>query len=103
MSVTDKQIRGYFRGANIVSSDTTFSGNDVTGAGCPVDLWSTVSPGLHNVVVSGNVLNRNLPGWARVLRRFGLPMPASRLTQPLSKDAASTFPFNHIVVHGNKV
>lgn len=102
VAVTRNQVRGYYRGANIVSSDTTFTGNNVTGAGCPVDLWSTVAPGLRNVVVSNNVLNRNLPGWARVLGRLRLPMPSAQYAQQVSRDAASAFSFGAITVRGNR-
>jgi hypothetical protein len=102
VAVTGNQVRGYFRGVNVVSSDTTVKGNKVTGAGCPVDLWSTVAPGLRNVVVSGNTLNRNLPLWAGVLRHLGLPMPAAQYTQQVSTDAASTFLLRGITIRGNK-
>jgi hypothetical protein len=102
VTVAGNKIRGYFRGVNVVSSDTTVKGNTVTGAGCPVDLWSTVTPGLRNVVISGNVLNRNLPLWAGVLRHLGLPMPAARSTQPVSIDAASNYQLQGITIRGNK-
>jgi hypothetical protein len=101
-SVTGNKVRGYYHGTNIVSSDTTFSRNTVMGALAPVDLWSTVAPGLHDVTVTGNRLNRDLPGWARVLRRLGLPMPPAQATRPVIRDAASTFPFSQITIGGNR-
>jgi hypothetical protein len=101
-SVTGNKVRGYYHGINIVSSDTTFSRNTVMGALAPVDLWSIVAPGLHDVTVTGNRLNRDLPGWARVLRRLGLPMPPARATRQVVRDASSRFPFSQITVGGNR-
>jgi hypothetical protein len=100
-SVTGNKVTGYFRAANIVAGDTTFSRNTVTGAGNPVDLWSVVAPGLHDVAVTGNVLNINLPYWAQVIGQMGLPMPPSSETQQVIRDATSTYPFQNITVSGN--
>ncbi len=101
VSITRNQVRGYYRAINIVSSDTTFSRNTVIGAGNPVDLWSTVAPGLHDVVVSGNALNRDLPFWANLLQQMGLPMPSAHFTTQVIRDATSTFPFQRITIRGN--
>jgi len=101
VSITGNRVRGYYKAANIVSSDTTFSGNQVIGAANPVDLWSTVSPGLHDVTVTGNVLNRNLSYWAQLLQQLGGQIPAVRYTQQVIRDATSTFPFSRITIRGN--
>jgi hypothetical protein len=102
VGVTGNKVTGYFRAANIVSNDTTFSHNTVTGAGNPVDLWSVVAPGLHDVAVTGNVLNRDLPYWARVLARRGLPMRPPQETRQVIKDATSAFPMSQITIRGNR-
>jgi hypothetical protein len=101
-TVTGNTVRGYYRGANIVASDTTFTRNTVLGAVGPVDLWSTVAPGLHDVVVSGNRLNRDLRGWARYLLTVGIPMPAAPQTSQVFRQPTSTFPFWQITVRGNR-
>jgi len=101
VSIIRNKVRGYFRAVNIVSSDTRLSQNTITGAGNPVDLWSTAAPGLHDVVVSGNVLNRNLKFWAGLLNRMGLPMPSAQSTKQVIRDATSTFPFQRITIRGN--
>lgn len=101
VSLTRNKVRGYFRGVNIVSPDTKFTQNTITGAGNPVDLWSTAAPGLHNVVISGNVLNRDLGYWSGVLSRMGLTMPSGQFTKQVIKDATSTFPFKQITIRGN--
>jgi hypothetical protein len=101
VSVTGNKVTGYFRGANIVCNNATFSKNTITGAGSPVDLWSVVAPGLHDVAVTGNVLNINLPYWAQVIGQMGLPMPPSSETQQVIRDATSTYPFQNITVSGN--
>jgi hypothetical protein len=99
--ITGNHVSGYFRGANIVASDATFTGNHVSGAGSPVDLWSVAPTALHNVTVTGNVLNRNLPGWRAIVQRLGLRMPAAIYTQQVIRDATSTLHFQNITVHGN--
>jgi Pectate lyase superfamily protein len=102
VSVTGNKVKGYFRAANIVASNTTFSRNTITAAGNPVDLWSVVAPGLHDVAITGNVLNRDLPYWARVLASRGLPMRPAPETKQVIRDAISTYPFQDITIRGNR-
>jgi hypothetical protein len=102
VSITGNHVHGYYKAANIVASDTTFKGNHVSAAANPVDLWSVAPGGLRNVTVAGNVLNRNLPRWATILRNLGGSLPAARFTQQVTKDAHSTHGFHNIKVHGNK-
>jgi hypothetical protein len=100
-TITGNTVSGYYRGANIVASDTTFTQNTVLGALGPVDLWSIVAPGLHNVSVTGNTLNQNLPGWAGYLRSVGIPMPTAPQTDQVFEQPTSTYPFSQITVAGN--
>ncbi len=100
--VTGNQVRGYYKAANIVSSDTTFSGNVVRAAANPVDLWSTVSPGLHDVKVTDNVLNRDLPYWARLLHQLGGSLPPAKYTKRVITDTTSKFPMHRITIRGNR-
>lgn len=100
--VTGNKISGYYRGINIVANNTTFSKNTVTGALGPVDLWSTVAPGLHDVSVTGNTLAQDLTGWSRYLKSLGLPMPAAAATQQVFQDVSSTYPFVRITISGNR-
>src|SRR5258708_33401507 len=58
VSVTGNHVRGYYKAANIVASNTTFKGNHVSAAANPVDLWSVAPTALRNVTVTGNVLDR---------------------------------------------
>jgi hypothetical protein len=99
--ISGNRISGYYKAANITSSNTSFTDNHVTGAANPVDLWSCSAPGLHDVTVSGNVLNRNLGYWKKVLANLGRAMPAAQYTQQVTKDPSSTFPFTSISIHGN--
>jgi hypothetical protein len=99
--VTGNTVKGYYRGANIVANNTTFRGNTVIGALGPIDLWSTVAPGLHNVTISGNKLNQDLAGWSRYLRSVGIPMPSAPQTKPIFKEPISTFPFAQISIGAN--
>ncbi len=101
-SITGNHVHGYYKAANIVASDTTFTGNHVSAAANPVDLWSVAPGGLRNVTVTGNVLNRDLPRWATILRNLGGTLPAAQFTQQVTKDAHSTQGFHNIKVHGNK-
>jgi hypothetical protein len=101
-SVTDNHISGYFRGTNIVASDTRFTGNHISGAGSPVDLWSVAPSATSRVVVTGNVLNRNLGYWKSILAGLGRSMPAAQYTRQVIRDNASTLPFHNITVHGNR-
>jgi len=102
VNVTGNHVRGYYKAANIVASDTTFKGNHVSAAADPVDLWSVAPTALRNVAVTGNVLNRNLAHWARVLRNLGGSLPAPRFTRQGTTDANSTQPFHRITIHGNR-
>lgn len=100
--VTGNHVRGYYRGANIVASDATFEGNHISGAANPVDLWSVAPTALHNVTVTGNVLNRNLPYWHHVLAHYGVHMPPAKYLRQVIRDTASTLLFHNIAVHGNQ-
>jgi hypothetical protein len=100
-TVTGNHVRGYYKAANIVSSDTTFKGNHVTRAANPVDLWSVAPTALHNVKITGNVLNRDRAYWKKALARIGRVIPAPRYTQQVIREASSTLPFHNIDVHGN--
>jgi len=100
-TVTGNHVRGYYKAANIVSSDTTFKGNHVTRAANPVDLWSVAPTALHNVKITGNVLNRDRAYWKKALARIGRVIPAPRYTQQVIREASSTLPFHNIAVHGN--
>jgi len=100
-TITGNTISGFYRGVNIVANNTTFTGNTITGALGPVDLWSTVAPGLHNVTVTGNKLNQNLAGWARYLQTVSIPMPPAQSQQQVFDAPSSTYPFTAITVSGN--
>jgi hypothetical protein len=100
--ISGNVVRGYYRGANIVSSHTTFSRNTVIGAASPVSLWSVEAPGLSHVNVTNNRLNRDLPYWASVLHRLGRPMPTAQYTKMVIREAGATFPFSHITIRGNR-
>jgi hypothetical protein len=102
VTVTGNKVSGYFRAANIVASDTSFARNAVTGAGNPVDLWSVVAPGLHDVAVTGNVLNINRPYWTRVITNMGLPVPPVSITQQVIRDTTSAFPLSQITIRANR-
>src|SRR6266536_2814492 len=101
VTVTGNRIRGYYRGVNVVASNSVFRGNHVAGAASPVDLWSVAPTALHNVTITGNVLNRNLPYWRHVLARYGAHLPAAKYLRPVTRDETSTLPFRNIVIHGN--
>jgi hypothetical protein len=100
-TVTGNTISGYYRGINIAANNTTFTGNTITGALGPVDLWSTVAPGLHNVTITGNTLNQNLTGWASYLKTISIPMPTAPQTSQVFEQPTSTFPFSAITISGN--
>jgi hypothetical protein len=101
-TVTGNNISGYDRAINVVCNDTMFSKNTVTRALGPVDLWSVVAPGLHDVAVTGNTLSQDLTGWARQFKSLGLPMPAAPATQQVFQDVSSTYPFVRIIISGNR-
>lgn len=101
-TITGNRVTGFLRGVNIAASDTTFTGNTIKGAIGPVDLWSTVSPGLHNLTVTGNTVNQNLPGWKSYLKTLGGTLPVGPDTQQVFQDPHSTYPFSQITISGNK-
>ena len=101
-TVTGNNISGYDRAINVVCNDTTFSKNAVTRALGPVDLWSVVAPGLHDVAVTGNTLSQDLTGWARQFKSLGLPMPSAPATQQVFQDVSSTYLFVRITISGNR-
>jgi hypothetical protein len=67
-----------------------------------VDLWSVVAPGLHDVAVTGNVLNINRPYWTRVITNMGLPVPPAWLTRQVIRDTTSAFPLSQITIRANR-
>jgi hypothetical protein len=99
VKATGNRIRGYLKAINVVASRTNFSGNNVTGALNPVDLWSIVAPGLTDVTVTNNHLGRDLQYWSKL---YGASMPAAQYTQMVVRDPASKFPFTSITVSGNR-
>jgi hypothetical protein len=100
-TITGNTISGFYRGVNIVASDTTFTRNTITGALGPVELWSPVAPGLNNVTVTGNTLGQNLTGWAAYLKTVAIPMPTGVATQQVFQQPAATYPFTQITISGN--
>lgn len=102
VSVRGNWVSGYARGANIAASHTSFTGNTVTGALNPVDLWSVTAPGLSSVQVTGNKLGRNLPYWKGVYQAHGRAMPTAQYTAMVIRDESSAFGFSMIVVGDNK-
>jgi hypothetical protein len=100
-TITGNTISGFYRGVNIVASDTTFTRNTITAALGPVELWSPVAPGLNNVTVTGNALRQDLKGWAGYLKTIAIPMPAGVATQPVFRQPAATYPFTNITINGN--
>jgi hypothetical protein len=101
VTVTGNHIRGYYRGVNVVASNATLHRNHVAAAASPVDLWSVAPTALHNVTITGNVLNRDLPYWRHVLARYGAHLPAAKYLRPVTRDETSTLPFRNIVIHDN--
>lgn len=101
-SVTGNQISGYYRGVNVVSSGTVVSGNDIASAANPVDLWSTVAPGLSDVTVTKNILGLDLPYWAGVMTSLGAALPAADQLEQVITDPASTFPRTNIIIDSNQ-
>jgi Pectate lyase superfamily protein len=99
VKATGNSIRGYLKAINVVASQTNFSGNNVTDALNPVDLWSIVAPGLTNVTIRNNYLGRNLSYWSKI---YGASMPSAQYTQMVVRDPSSKFPFTNITVSGNR-
>jgi hypothetical protein len=99
VKATGNSIRGYLKAINVVASHTNFSGNNVTGALNPVDLWSIVAPGLTDVTITNNYLGRDLSHWSKI---YGASMPAAQYTQMVVRDPSSKFPFTNITVSGNR-
>jgi hypothetical protein len=102
VTVTGNTVTGYFRAANIVASGTTFTGNTISNAGNPVDLWSVVSPGLNHVTITGNKLGINRTYWNHVITAMGMPAPPAAETQQIIKDTTSTYALSHITVKSNR-
>jgi len=102
VTVSGNRVSGYPRGVNVVASHTSLTGNTVTGALNPVDLWSVTAPGLSDVRVTGNRLGRNLNFWKSVYQAHSRPLPAAKYTGMVIRDESSTFGFSMIVVTGNK-
>ena len=101
-SITSNHVSGYYRAANIIASDTRFTGNHVSGAANPVELWSFAPTALRHVAVSGNVLNRHLAYWRGLLARHGLSLAPAKYTRQVIRNPASPLPFYNIAVHDNR-
>lgn len=99
VKATGNSIRGYLKGINVVAAQTNFSGNKVTGALNPVDLWSVAAPGLTDVTITKNYLGRDLHYWSGI---YGASMPAAQYTRMVVRDPSSKFPFTNIKVSGNR-
>lgn len=99
VKATGNSIRGYLKAINVVASQTNFSGNNVTDALNPVDLWSIVAPGLTDVTITNNYLGRNLHYWSKI---YGASMPNAQYTQTVVRDPSSKFRFTNITVSGNR-
>ena len=100
--VTGNYVSGYYRGANILASGTTFKGNHVYGAANPVDLWSFAPAALRDVKITGNVLNRNRAYWRHVLPRHNLSVPPASYMLRVIRNPTSTLPFYNITIRSNK-
>ncbi|MEV6209728.1 right-handed parallel beta-helix repeat-containing protein [Kitasatospora sp. NPDC051914] len=101
VNIQNNTINDYYRGTNIVASNTTFSNNTVYRAANVVDLWSTVAPGLHDVTITQNRIQIDLAHWEQVLKSLGRTMPARQYTQFVIYDAVSTYPFTRISIQNN--
>jgi hypothetical protein len=97
--ITGNKVYGYYRGANIVSADTVFSGNTVFCGVNLVDLWSLAPEGLHDVVVVDNRLY--YPAAAYWQQLIGIRIPAQYL-QPVIYEPGAQVPFVRISVSGNQ-
>nr|WP_133999184.1 hypothetical protein [Streptomyces sp. 846.5] len=102
VNISSNKISGYYRGVNIVASDTTLSNNYVYTSANVVDLWSITAPSLHNVTITQNSIQLDLAYWRQVMQSLGRSMPASTYTQFVIYDANSTYPFTSITISGNK-
>ncbi|WP_354637072.1 hypothetical protein [Kitasatospora camelliae] len=100
-NIQNNTINDYYRATNIVANNTTFSNNTVYRAANVVDLWSTVSPGLHDVAITKNRIQLDLAHWDQVMKSLGRTMPPRQYTQFIIYDAASTYPFTKISVQDN--
>lgn len=101
VNISSNKISGYYRGFNIVASDTNLSRNYVYTAANVVDLWSITAPGLHNVAIRQNSIQLNLAYWRQVMHTLGRTMPAPAYTQFVIYDATSKYPFANITISGN--
>lgn len=100
-NIQNNTINDYYRGTNIVASNTTFSNNTVYRAANVIDLWSTVAPGLHDVTIAQNRIQLDLAHWAQVMKSLGRAMPERQYTQFVIYDAVSTYPFTRISIQNN--
>ncbi|MEZ0092454.1 hypothetical protein [Streptacidiphilus sp. EB129] len=102
VNISSNKISGYYRGINIVASDTTLSNNYVYSAANVIDLFSVTAPSLHNVTITQNSIQLNPAYWRQVMQSLGRAMPAPAYTQFVIYDAISTYPFTNITIYGNK-
>src|SRR6185312_6974931 len=96
--ITGNKIYGYYRGANIVSTYTVFSGNSVFRGVNLVDLWSLAPEGLHDVEVRDNRNYYPAPAYWQAL--LGIKIPAQYLQSVIYEPGAQV-PFVRITVSGN--
>ena len=101
VNISGNKVSGYYRAVNIAASDTTLSNNTLLGCANVVDLFSVTAPSLHNVVITQNSIQLNLPYWRQVMQSMGRTMPPPQYTQFVIYDASSTYPFSHITISGN--
>ncbi|MEV6872102.1 right-handed parallel beta-helix repeat-containing protein [Amycolatopsis sp. NPDC051128] len=96
--ITGNRVYGYYRGANIVSTYTVFSGNAVFCGVNLVALWSLAPEGLHDVEVRDNRNYYPLPAYWQAL--IGLKVPAQYLQSVIYVPGAQV-PFVRISIAGN--
>jgi hypothetical protein len=101
VNINQNRISGYYRGVNIVASNTIFTNNSVYEAANIVDLFSVTAPNLHNVAITQNRIQLDLAYWGPVMQSLGRSMPPRQYTQFVIYDATSTYPFLNISVSGN--
>lgn len=97
--IAGNKVYGYYRGANIVSSTTEFSGNAVFCGVNLVALWSLPPDGLHDVTIRDNRLYYPQPGYWQAL--LGIRIPDQYL-RPVIEEPSSQLPFVRITVEGNR-
>ena len=93
--ILNNSISGYYRGMNVVSSNTLVANNTVSMAVNVIDLWSVANEGpLHDVTIKDNTLYPAVDYWLAFLN---LKVPAL-YTTPVIYDYTSTMPFDRITV-----